>query len=65
MDAKKWIKMQKLKRKLAEVCTNKFFLYKSGQVYKKCAIRLLVILYVFTWTPGKRGQMPPSETKEK
>ena len=58
--------MPKIKKKLADlVCTRNFFLYKSDQVSKKCAIRLLVTLFVFTWTPGKRGQMPPSEAKRK
>ena len=50
--------------KLADlVCTREIFLYKSGQVSNKYAIRLLARLLVTVWIPGKHGQMPLSEAK--
>ena len=66
MDAKKWIKMQKKLKKLADlVCTNEIFLYKSGQTSNKWAIWLLVeylLMFGQLTSVVKCHQTNPNET---
>ena len=71
MDAKQvkkeWKKSEKKSKrtsKLADlVCTKGFFLYKSGQISKKHAIRLLVTSCLLFVTVCKLGEMQSNGTK--